>query len=287
MIIQEQNIESAIKQQGIIEIDYVNQIGKRSVLHITSIEKIKNGNILAYCLESQSNLTFKINRIQSINVIEQQGVIEIDYVNQTGEHTILHISDIENKKDGNILAYCVESQSDQTIKIKNIHRIKWVWKFIFDQEDVAQRKGLYVFACRGDNHLEFEPYLLEEGERFGKFFEGKYAHGSLLMPNEPIAFHYIEPYSVESSDWAPYEPMKEHMFQLCAISTDSGIEYVIRKRQFVYCNPTLNEEKIPIFTDDEKENCKNVNAVHDFIEFDEGDHRLFWTAFHKLQKNNK
>ena len=152
-----------------------------------------------------------------------------------------------------------------------------------------------MFACRGDNHLVFEPYQLDEGERLWKYFEGRYAHGSMIMVNDPIAFHFVEPYSIDASEWMRFEHKKAiatisnqtpekagHMFKLYAISADSGIEYVIRDRHLVYCNPTLNIDLIPKFSNDD-EDYKNVVAVHNFVEFKEGDHHLYWVAFRKQQ----
>ena len=138
-----------------------------------------------------------------------------------------------------------------------------------------------MFACRGDNHLVFEPYQLDEGERLWKYFEGKNAHGSMIWVNDPIAFHFVEPYSIMASEWMQFENKEEHMFNLYAISVDSGIEYVIKDRHLVYCNPTLNIELIPKFSN--ADDYKNVVAVHSFVEFKEGDHHLYWVAFRKQQ----
>ena len=79
-----------------------------------------------------------------------QGVVELNYVNREGKHSVLHISYIEEVAGtNNILAYCYESRSYLTFKKNRILEMKWTWKFIFREEDVAPQKGLYVFACRG------------------------------------------------------------------------------------------------------------------------------------------
>lgn len=39
-----------------------------------------------------------------------------------------------------------------------------IWKE-FANDDIVPKSGLYVFACAGDNHILFEIYKLERGER--------------------------------------------------------------------------------------------------------------------------
>ena len=79
----------------------------------------------------------------------------------------------------------------------------------------------------------------------------------------------------------------KHFFKVYAIKTDLGIEYAIRFRYYVFCNPTLNPELIPGYSDYENEDYKNVVAVHNIIEFKEWDHSLFWKAFQNYNETKE
>ena len=86
--------------------------------------------------------------------IEQQGVIEIDYTNQMGKRSFLHITRLVIENERNLIAICKESQTSLHFKFERIQNMKWIWRNIFSMDDVASKDGLYVFACKGDNHLE-------------------------------------------------------------------------------------------------------------------------------------
>lgn len=46
----------------------------------------------------------------------------------------------------------------------NIKDIKSLW-IKTTLNDIVPTSGIYVFACAGDNHILFEIYKLERGER--------------------------------------------------------------------------------------------------------------------------
>ena len=227
---------------------------------------------------------------------EQQGIIEIDYENLSGKRTKLHICDLEKQKNDDLLAFCIESQKDLTFNANRIHHMKWIWKYIFNQDDVAPQKGIYVFACRGDNHLVFEVYQLNKGDKFYKYFEGEFAHSDGWLGVDPLAFHYVYPYTEKAIDWVPIDSMsifkdslpsydRDHLFRLFAIKTASGIVYAMRDYYSFFSNPTLNSDLIPYHSTDEDEPLNNIIAVHNFVEFTEGDHSVFWKTFHKLKND--
>lgn len=186
--------------------------------------------------------------------IKQQGVIEIDYENQMGKRSLLHISCLEKKKDGNILAFCKESQSNLTLIAERIHILKWIWKNIYSQEDVTPRKGIYIFACRGDNHLVFECYQMEKGELLWKYFIGEYAHCDGWLDVEPLSYHVIDNYSESSLEWKTYineefineKNIKQrdwpiqYKFELFIIKNDTDYFYAMISNHSLFCHPYLD-----------------------------------------------
>lgn len=63
-----EKIKRAIEKSKKIEIHYVDEKGKRSV-RVIKPESIKNGNVIAYCYLRNAWRTFKIERIEKINLI--------------------------------------------------------------------------------------------------------------------------------------------------------------------------------------------------------------------------
>ena len=43
--------------------------------------------------------------------------------------------------------------------------------FKFEDNDIALKSGIYVFACAGDNHILFEVHRLEKGKNFGNILK--------------------------------------------------------------------------------------------------------------------
>lgn len=130
-----------------------------------------------------------------------QDSFEIDYCKTNGEKHTYHIMDVSfSKKYGNnyISAYCTGVYTYLTFKIDRINAIRHAWIEIFNKEVTAPKSGIYVFACRGDNHLEFEMYRLYKGERLWKYFENEFAHMNGWFEVDPLAYFFVEFYPDEN-----------------------------------------------------------------------------------------
>lgn len=63
-----EKIKKAIEKSKKIEIQYVDEKGKRTV-RVIKPQSIKNGNVIAYCYLRNSWRAFKIKRIEKIKLI--------------------------------------------------------------------------------------------------------------------------------------------------------------------------------------------------------------------------
>ncbi|MBO6033514.1 MAG: hypothetical protein J6Q22_19035 [Prevotella sp.] len=151
--------------------------------------------------------------IEQINeMIEYQGVYEIVYKKMEEERT-WHISNIELSKehgDNCISAFCHEVDKDLLFSIKKILSAKRYWIDILDEEEQAPQSGVYLFICRGDNHLITELYRLEQGDKLYKFFEGEYHHMNGWFNVMPLAYHFVDGYNPDRSNSKWAEMTNEH-----------------------------------------------------------------------------
>ena len=83
-------------------------------------------------------------------------------------------------------------------EIDNNDKRQW---FKFEDNGIALKSGIYVFACTGDNHILFEIHRLEEGERFWKYFEGNFEHYNGWAVVLPKAYYYLTEYEPMSTKW--------------------------------------------------------------------------------------
>ena len=128
-------------------------------------------------------------------LIENQSLIEIEYCNSNEEMVAFQIRPFDcYEKNGHeyLRAYCTGNDvKDYTFRIDKINSMKQVWVDTFDENDLVPQSGLYIFACRGDNHIEYELYRLEKGERLWKYFTDDFAHCNGYFEVIPLAYHYI------------------------------------------------------------------------------------------------
>ena len=108
-------------------------------------------------------------------MIDRQGVYEIKY----GRY-IIHIGVIKWSEIHSdcIWCYCNEWGIYITLNYKKIESCKQYWVETWDNKELAQRTGLHLFACKGDNHLITEIYWLNEGEPLWKYFEKEFGHSN-------------------------------------------------------------------------------------------------------------
>ena len=117
-------------------------------------------------------------------------------------------------------------------KIDNNDKKHW---FKFENDDIALKSGIYVFACAGDNHILFEIHRLEKGERLWKFFEGDFEHYNGWAMIIPEAYYYLPEYEPNCSEWKSYSLSKVDSVHLKVIAyyNDSNIEYMLIERDCV------------------------------------------------------
>ena len=71
-----------------------------------------------------------------------------------------------------------------------------------EDNEIALRSGIYVFACARDNHILFEVHRLEKRENLWNYFEGNFEHYNGWAVVIPEAYHYITEYDSISEEWA-------------------------------------------------------------------------------------
>lgn len=137
--------------------------------------------------------------------------------------------------NGYVQAYCNPYHDKLfTFKIDRIKNIKPIWiETTFN--DVVPTSGIYVFACRGDNHILFEIHRLEKGERLWIPFEGDFEHYNGWTVVIPVAYYYLPEYELNCSEWESYSlsKIKSTHLKVIAYSTNKNIEYLLIERDCV------------------------------------------------------
>lgn len=64
------------------------------------------------------------------------------------------------------------------------------WKKV-EVDTIAPCNGVYVFWCRGDNHMILEVYPLLEGERLWDYFEGENEHLNGWHIVKPEMYYFV------------------------------------------------------------------------------------------------
>lgn len=135
-------------------------------------------------------------------IAEKCHVYEIEYLNSSGINRCWHICDIQYSEefgDSHIIAYVNELHKDLTFSIERILRFEKYWVDIIDENDTVPADGLYVFACRGDNHIYVEMYMMKQGELLYKYFNDEYAHSNGWFHVIPLAYHIVDIYQIEEN----------------------------------------------------------------------------------------
>lgn len=133
-------------------------------------------------------------------IIENQNLIEIEYCKSNEEVVTLQIRPFdfyENNGHDYVRAYCSGNVKEYTFRIDKINSMKQVWIDTYDKNDLVPQSGLYIFACKADNHIEYESYRLEKGERLWKYFIDDFTHYDGYFDVIPLAYHFIGLYACE------------------------------------------------------------------------------------------
>ena len=225
-------------------------------------------------------------------ILEYQGVYEIVYRKDDDER-IWHISNIEVHKDyeGNVItAYCHELERDINFSISKIVSAKRYWIDILDDNDVAPQSGIYLFVCRGDNHLITELYRLDKGERLYKYFEGEYDHSDGWFEVIPLAYHFVCGYKPESftPGWSEMPDKLQYssrkIVRIVAFKSTNHIEklsYVVKDELGVQYHLL---DTFDFFGPDFPFNLKedtNPLSLYTAFSYTEMNHRIHWYLYNK------
>lgn len=156
-------------------------------------------------------MTYKLNTYHTMNIREdieraiadKCHVYEIDYLNRSEIVRCWHICNIQYSEefgDSHIIAHVNELHKDLTFRIDRILRFDKYWVDILDENDTASTEGLYVFACRGDNHIYIEMYMMKQGELLYKYFNDEYSHCDGWFHVIPLAYHFVDINAIEENN---------------------------------------------------------------------------------------
>lgn len=137
-----------------------------------------------------------------IAIVEKCHVYEIEYLNSNEMvrcWLICHIQYSKEYGDSHIVAYVNELQKELTFRIDRILKFEKYWVEILDDKDTVSSDGLYVFACRGDNHIYIEMYMMKQGELLYKYFSDEYMHRNGWVHVIPLAYHFVDTYAIEQN----------------------------------------------------------------------------------------
>lgn len=137
-----------------------------------------------------------------VAIVEKCHVYEIEYLNSNKVVRCWHICYIQYSKeygDSHIVAYVNELQKELTFRIDRILKFEKYWVEILNDKDTVLSDGLYVFACRGDNHIYIEMYVMKQGELLYKYFNDEYSHSNGWFHVIPLAYHIVDTYAIEQN----------------------------------------------------------------------------------------
>lgn len=140
-----------------------------------------------------------------------------------------------------------------------------VWTKICDSDMTVPKTGLYVFACRCDNHVALELYRLNEKEKLWKYFTEEFVHFDGYFRVIPFAYHYIDYYSDKSS--SHWETPKnfveewEYSYIWAYLGNESKIEYALQSFDSSNIYPECAFLNIDSKTCYDKEYWENTNFV--------------------------
>lgn len=141
------------------------------------------------------------------------------------------------------------------------------WCYILDDNEFAPDDGLYVMACRGDNHIVYEVYWFSKGDRFYDKYEGKNAHSDGWMDVDCLAYWRIEEYSEQSPAWT--STTNSHIERIVSCLTVCAAEDKTGKIEYL----------LTIWNIDGLEEGFVIKGYRRLPRFTEGMHCFYWTLW--------
>lgn len=104
--------------------------------------------------------------------------------------------------------------------------LNYHWIEILKEDEVAPRNGIYIIACRYDNHLGYEIYKLKKGDCFGGLYKNENAHSDGYYPIDCLAYYKIQEYSPDNKQWS-HITTHNLCVSVFAIQQGNNIEYAL------------------------------------------------------------
>lgn len=192
----------------------------------------------------------------------------------------------------------IDSDTELTFRVDRIKNVELHWNDFFGSNTVAPETGLFLMACRGDNHLVFELMKYKKGDRFWELYEGANEHYNGWFEVDPLAYHYIPIYSPENnSNWANYETSEKILGKGIYIFAYTLRGTVSQDEDFSWDIPQISAQEIDgiyysllwSFSEiniKELEIHENVNilAYHYCMLYTEDNHVTHWQIYKEIHK---
>ena len=163
-----------------------------------------------------------MNREVIDEMIERQGVYEITY-KKDEDVKIRHISNMmlsPDYGDSYISAYCHEACKDLTFNTKKILSIKEYWIGILSKGATAPKDGFYLIASTElGQGIDIYYHLLELKE--GDPFKGRDESWA-----EPIAYHFIPPFTESKGKWIEKKILLKRWDNVILPAPEKGIPII-------------------------------------------------------------
>ncbi len=167
--------------------------------------------------------------------------------------------------------------------------IKTQWTEILDYNDTAPFNGLYIIACRGDNHIVYELYKLVKGDRFVDKYIGNNSHSNGWFCVECLAYIYCDDFSVNPHIWEnrlrPVETYNHIMIYVLNVISDEQALLIENENSYTALYDE-SQKLLYCLTDTlflKMHDVKGFRAVPQYTEVMHSHHCELWYSIH----NNK
>lgn len=165
------------------------------------------------------------------------------------------------------------------------------WTEILDYNDTAPFNGLYIIACRGDNHIVYELYKLVKGDRFADKYIGNNSHSDGWLCVECLAYIYCDDFSVNPHIWEnrlrPVETYNYNHIMIYVLNDISDEQALLIETESSYTALYNGSQKLLYCLADtlflKTHDVKGFLAVPEYTEVMHSHHCELWHSIH----NNK
>lgn len=95
---------------------------------------------------------------------------------------------LQEKKDQKICSWVIKNKDKLPIDPTVINAGKWIK---IEEDSIAPKDGVYLFLCKGDNHLIYEVHELMRGTSLMWNFQDERLHTDGWATVKPIYYYYI------------------------------------------------------------------------------------------------